>query len=285
MNRILIGLITLGLASPVLGESKLTPKKKVLSSRQRSSQVRKIASTESPGNFSDMKVSEGVSARPRKDVGFQLSFLTGLAQTSGSLNTGNAIHFGVQGDLHWGRYFGAEFDGYFAPGLSQEVEGAQVKVGQYGGLANAKARYAIRLGEGAILVPKAGLGFGVQGMTANSTDSNGAVITGAMSSMGLYAVGGLETRLARRLTLDVDFAMSLMGSGSIQTSQFTTPPTVDSAGFNRFRLGASYRLSAPLSLGAQFTYRSVSMSTTGSAGSWSGSTGMNQFLGVLTLHW
>lgn len=283
MNRSWIALLALGFLNPAFGKTE-TPKKKISYSRQRSTLARKIASTESSPQYLDVKVSEGAAKPSKRELAFQLSFLSGISQADGAGTAGSALHFGVQGDLHWGRYLGAEFDAYFAPGLGETVAGSSVKMGQFGGLVDVKGRYAFRAGESAVLVPKLGVGFGAQGLSSSVTSSTGTEQSGSMKAMGLFLVGGLEARIARRFTLDLDYAQMLFGSGSLSATNLTTSSTVDSASFSRLRVSASYRLSVPISIGAQFTHRTVGVQMS-SVSALDQSTGMNQFLGMLTLHW
>ncbi len=275
MNRYLSLLLGLSLSLPALGRE-LRQKRRV--NDEKGSVVRKIASAESPNRFVQMEVSEGTAPRPKSDLALDLSFLSGLSQVAGATSR-SGIHLGLQADLHWGRYLGAELDGYFAPGMEQVTTTSVEKASLYGGLANLKGRYAFRAGENAILTPKVGMGFGVQGINEVS-GSGTSSLEGQTKAAGIFFVAGLEARIYHRFTLDIDYASMLFGGGSVGSPLGSK--AADAAGFSRFRIGAAYRISVPFSVGAQFIGRTISVESSGTTPS---TVGMNQFLGVVTLHW
>lgn len=277
MNRYLALFLGVSLSLPAMGRE-LRPKRRA-GDTKKASAIREIASTESPSKFSDMQVTQGAETRPKSELAFDLSLLSGLSQVAGGTASRSGIDLGAQGDLHWGRYLGAEFDGYFSPGLAQVTSTSAEKASLYGGLVNLKGRYAFRLGENAILTPKVGMGFGFQGINEVS-DSGTSSVAVQTQAAGIFFVAGLEARLLRRLTFDLDYASMLFGGGSVGSALGTT--SASGASFSRFRVGAAYRISVPLSLGAQFIGRTISVESTSSTLS---TIGMNQFLGVVTFHW
>lgn len=268
MKRTGILVLALIFALPHLAEAK-EKRKGAPRGVMKSASIRKMASAEPSERYSEIKVQEGESPRaPRGELGFLLSFLSGLSTSGGS----SSLDFGAQGDLHWKKYFGGEFDAFVAPGIGS----GRVKSTQYGGMIDVKGRLPFRIGESAILSPKAGLGFGGVGIK-----SSGGRSDATFKASGLYFMGGLEARLARRITLNVDYAKTLFGNGSASTNAAISLPQVDSAGFDRIRVGADYRVSVGTSVGAQFIHRGLSVTM---AGTETTST-INQFLGVVTLHW
>jgi hypothetical protein len=275
MKRTFVTLLTLGFSLSALAQSSTLKPKRMAGSKRPA--ARKVASVDGSAKYLDVKVTEGAAKRGRSDLGLEVSFLTGLAQTADASTSQSSIYLGVQGDLHWGRFLGAEIDAYYNPGIGSGGASAS----QYGGLVSAKGRYGFRLGKGAIVTPKLGAGFGAQGITS-SVQSGSLSSSATMEAAGLFGAGGVEARLFHRFTLDIDYARMLAGTASATNTLLATMPAATSGGFDRFRIGAYYRISVPLSLGAQFIRRTITVQSASGAET---TTGMNQFLGVVTVHW
>lgn len=249
---------------------------------------RRVASNEESGSYSELRASR---KRPKeRDIEARFAGLVGVSSMGNSatdpsfVNVGLAIaadvrawkYVGLEADIHGDLLTGKYTDGTgtSAPKLSKQTAG---------GMINAKGQYPFRAGNAVRIVPKGGLGFGLQQIEYSSSTGTGNTV----NVNGAYFVVGADIEPSPKVVLFTDYARSLGGSGSTDAADLA------SASYDRFRLGGYYRLQDKWSLGGQIVRRTVSYegaaspftprTTSATVAGASVETSSLQFLGMLAL--
>jgi hypothetical protein len=179
------------------------------------------------------------------------------APTQSAIQNGGSasnIYLGMNADYRW-RWIGAEADGFYGLVPSQGSNAGVTSLQQFGGLINAKVQTNIYF-LGLKWIPKAGLGVGLMGLQENSV-SNAGSPTGTYEAMGVFGVLGFDVEPTKSVLVQMDYARSFLASGTFAGSGSTIGAS--SAEFDRFRLGAYYRVWEPVYVGAQLMLRSMNI--------------------------
>jgi hypothetical protein len=226
-------------------EASAKPKAKNVS-RQDSAKLRKLASVEK------RRWNDSVTERSMRSSGdWQGRILLGLGLTDNRTNVvaaqtargskGQNTNASLGFNLRYRKYVYADIDGFYG-GSSPRIKG-------YGGLGEAGARYSFGP-KNVRFQPSLGIGFGYLGLEDAGTLHQVA---------GPYGSVGLGVLFGSRFSVTTDAAVSVEASGKYG------PTVADDATFTRIRAGAFYRVSQPLTLGAQYVRRQLKSTLPGEA--------------------
>jgi len=239
---------------------------------------RKLASVEKR-RWDDTRISAR-TLRKEKDTVLHLSLTSGYARNSSNSARGQAqrekngsnqgLSLGLDAKLDFKKYGYAEVEGYYAgtvsgrnftnvDQVSGSIENGNQEVKSYGVLAEAGAQ--IPLGRGSLRwKPRLGVGVGYMS-TEDATDIGGQTEVDEHAAFGPYGSVGLGVTIADKLTLSGDAALSAFAKR--QGEYDSSLVGASSARFARVRAGASYQISQPVSIGLQYTQRTLLTGKTG----------------------
>jgi len=230
---------------------------------------RQVSSIEEPGTSRE---DAGNEAPMENRTGFRLRL--GLIGGVSNLKSGDAtsqstrveqaltqnFFLGAVVDGRFGRYFGAEIDGFY--GLAPDIEltdsqGANAqtkKLQQHGVFATAILRLPI-----GGFIPKAGVGYGLLGLGQQHVQAATATETSETGS-GPFAHVGVEFEISPMVTLSADYTHSIGANGAYSSLTTNTAGVSEtsSAIFNRIRLAGYYRFSPRVIAGAMFHIHKLS---------------------------
>ena len=255
-----------------------------------------VASLSNPGeNVARVEEDEEYGGLEDYQTKFHISLLGGLSQLESTAAQGtngepvpDNIYLGLQIDLSFWKFLGLELDGFYgiAPALETvtldnstgtETVGTSQSIQHTGVMGDLKLQLPLGT-QDFKFVPKVGLGYGMNSLTASQSGGETSGETTADAS-GMYFVAGFDLIPSEKIKLSFDFANSFGGdSGETLVSQDLSS-TVSTAGFtfSRLRIGASYRLFPKVALGTQF----ISRTFKGAEGT--DSPKLTQILGLLML--
>lgn len=256
--------------------------------KPRTQRQRKLASLRTRNRFGNMKAA--AKRRRSNQTSLVLGLVTGHSSTSTNMVASQVsrdaagynqnIYLGVEGDLRLSKYVGIDMEGYFGLANSQSFDNSERSVQPYGLMGDVYGRIPFYASRDLKLVPRAGVGFGAH-FIGESILVNGAEFGQSSRVLAPYGVVGLEFVFFRRLTLSTDLAMSAFGDG-VFAPRTGQDQDVANPSFTRVRLGLDYRVSVPVSVGAEYTRRDMEFQIPGN--SFNTVERSDQLLGVLKFH-